>query len=98
MQLSDEQIKESANMQGSLDEDLVDGMPDYLPPSFQRTSGSRPTDEENAKRIISNQFTYIPPKEKKVEKCMKLANVPMMNGSSTLIHAKRRCRHTRCVQ
>ena len=50
MHLSDAQINEFLdNMQGSLDAyDLVDGMPDYLPPVlYPRTSGSRPTDEEN---------------------------------------------------
>ena len=55
-ELSDEQIKEFLdNMQGSLDAyDLVDGMPDYLPPVlYPRTSGSRPSDEENPlKRIF----------------------------------------------
>ena len=50
MHLSDAQINEFLdNMQGSLDAyDLVDGMPDYLPPVlYLRTSGSRPTEEEN---------------------------------------------------
>ena len=50
MHLSDEQIKEFLdNMQGSLDAyDLVDSMPDYLPPVlYPRRSGNRPSDDEN---------------------------------------------------
>ena len=94
MQLSDEQIKEFLeNMQGSLDAyDLVDGMPDYLPPVlYPRTSGSRPTDEENPLNgwYIKTEVRGAPKgplsgKTVALKDNVCLAGVPMMNGSSTL--------------
>ena len=94
MQLSDEQIKEFLeNMKGSLDAyDLVDGMPDYLPPVlYPRTSGSRPTDEENPLNgwYIKTEVRGAPKgplfgKTVALKDNVCLAGVPMMNGSSTL--------------
>ena len=94
MQLSDEQIKEFLdNMQGSLDAyDLVDGMPDYLPPVlYPRTSGSRPSDEENPLNgwYIKTEVRGAPKgplsgKTVALKDNVCLAGVPMMNGSSTL--------------
>ena len=94
MHLSDAQINEFLdNMQGSLDAyDLVDGMPDYLPPVlYPRTSGSRPTDEENPLNgwYIKTEVRGAPKgplagKTVALKDNVCLAGVPMMNGSSTL--------------
>lgn len=94
MHLSDEQIKEFLdNMQGSLDAyDVVDGLPDYLPPVlYPRTSGSRPTDEENPLNAwyIKTDVRGAPKgpllgKTVALKDNVCLAGVPMMNGASTL--------------
>jgi amidase len=50
MSMSDARVQEFLNvMQGTLDAyDVVDGLPDYLPPVlYPRTSGHRPTVEDN---------------------------------------------------
>ena len=94
MHLSDEQIKEFLeNMQGSLDAyDVVDGLPDYLPPVlYPRTSGTRPTDEENPLNAwyIRTEVRGAPKgpllgKTVALKDNVCLAGVPMMNGASTL--------------
>ena len=94
MHLSDEQIKEFLdNMQGSLDAyDVVDSLPDYLPPVlYPRTSGSRPTDEENPLNAwyIKTEVRGAPKgpllgKTVALKDNVCLAGVPMMNGASTL--------------
>ena len=94
MHLSDEQIKEFLeNMQGSLDAyDAVDGVPDYLPPVlYPRTSGTRPTDEENPLNAwyIRTEVRGAPKgpllgKTVALKDNVCLAGVPMMNGASTL--------------
>ena len=96
MHLSDAQINEFLdNMQGSLDAyDLVDGMPDYLPPVlYPRTSGSRPTDEENPLNgwYIKTEVRGAPKgplsgKTVALKDNVCLAGVPMMNGSSVAFY------------
>ena len=94
MHLSDEQIQEFLNnMQGSLDAyDIVDSMPDYLPPVlYPRTSGNRPSDEENPLNAwyIKTEVRGAPKgpllgKTVALKDNVCLAGVPMMNGASTL--------------
>ena len=94
MSMSDSRIMEFMDvMQGTLDAyDLVDSLPDYLPPVlYPRTAGYRPTGEE-----IPMNAWYVKTEIKgaprgpllgrsialKDNVC--LAGVPMMNGASTL--------------
>ena len=94
MNLSNEQIQEFLNtMQGTLDAyDLVDSLPDYLPPVlYPRTSGNRPSEEENPLNAwyIKTEVRGAPSgpltgKTVALKDNVCLAGVPMMNGSSTL--------------
>ncbi|MEL7471608.1 MAG: amidase, partial [Pseudomonadota bacterium] len=94
MSLSDSRIREFHEvMQGTLDAyDVVDAMPDYLPPVlYPRTSGHRPTEEENPLNAwyVKTEIRGAPRgklhgKTVALKDNVCLAGVPMMNGASTL--------------
>ena len=94
MHLSDERIREFLEvMAPSLDAyDIVDSMPDYLPPVlYPRTSGHRPSEEENPLNAwyVKTEVRGAPrgPLQGRtvaLKDNVCLAGVPMMNGSSTL--------------
>ncbi|MCY4231751.1 MAG: amidase [Alphaproteobacteria bacterium] len=94
MHLSDARIQEFLDvMQGTLDAyDVVDSMPDYLPPVlYPRTAGIRPTPEENPLNAwyVKTEVRGAPRgpllgRSVALKDNICLAGVPMMNGASTL--------------
>ena len=94
MHMSDARIQEFLDcMQGSLDAyDIVDSMPDYLPPVlYPRTAGYRPSEEENPLNAwyVKTDISGAPRgplkgKTVALKDNVCLAGVPMMNGASTL--------------
>jgi amidase len=94
MHMSDARIQEFLdNMKNSLDAyDVVDSLPDYLPPVlYPRTSGSRPSAEENPLNAwyVKTEIRGAPrgPLQGRtvaLKDNVCLAGVPMMNGASTL--------------
>jgi len=92
--MSDARVQEFLDvMQGTLDAyDLVDSLPDYLPPVlYPRTSGYRPTPEENPMNAwyIKTEIKGAPRgpllgRKVALKDNVCLAGVPMMNGASTL--------------
>ncbi len=94
MNLSDARIREFHEvMQGTLDAyDIVDGLPDYLPPVlYPRTAGSRPSAEENPLNAwyVKTEIRGAPRgplhgRTVALKDNVCLAGVPMMNGASTL--------------
>ena len=94
MSMSDARVQEFLNvMQGTLDAyDIVDGLPDYLPPVlYPRTSGHRPTVEENPMNAwyVKTEIKGAPRgpllgRSVALKDNVCLAGVPMMNGASTL--------------
>lgn len=94
MSMSDARVQEFLNvMQGTLDAyDIVDGLPDYLPPVlYPRTSGYRPTVEENPMNAwyVKTEVKGAPRgpllgRSVALKDNVCLAGVPMMNGASTL--------------
>ena len=94
MHMSDARIQEFLDtMQGSLDAyDIVDQLPDYLPPVvYPRTAGYRPSGEENPLNAwyVKTEVRGAPrgPLQGKtvaLKDNVCLAGVPMMNGASTM--------------
>jgi len=94
MSMSDARVQEFLDvMQGTLDAyDVVDALPDYLPPVlYPRTSGYRPTPEENPMNAwyVKTEIRGAPrgPLQGRtvaLKDNVCLAGVPMMNGASTL--------------
>lgn len=94
MHMSDARIQEFLDvMQGTLDAyDVVDSLPDYLPPVlYPRTSGYRPTAEENPMNAwyVKTEIKGAPRgpllgRSVALKDNVCLAGVPMMNGASTL--------------
>ncbi|MEO1679728.1 MAG: amidase [Pseudomonadota bacterium] len=94
MHLSDARVQEFLNvMQPTLDAyDVVDSMPDYLPPVlYPRTAGYRPGAEENTLNAwyVKTEVRGAPRgplhgKTIALKDNVCLAGVPMMNGASTL--------------
>ena len=94
MHLSDARIQEFLDvMQGTLDAyDVVDAMPDYLPPVlYPRTAGHRPSHEENPLNAwyVKTEVRGAPRgplhgRTVALKDNVCLAGVPMMNGASTL--------------
>jgi len=94
MNLSDARIREFFDvMQGTIDAyDVVDGLPDYLPPVlYPRTAGSRPSPEENPLNAwyVKTEIRGAPRgplmgRKVVLKDNVCLAGVPMMNGASTL--------------
>lgn len=94
MSMSDARVQEFLDvMQGTLDAyDIVDGLPDYLPPVlYPRTSGYRPTAEENPMNAwyVKTEIKGAPRgpllgRSVALKDNVCLAGVPMMNGASTL--------------
>ncbi|MFY9209565.1 MAG: amidase [Aestuariivita sp.] len=94
MSMSDARVQEFIDvMQGTLDAyDIVDSLPDYLPPVlYPRTSGHRPTAEENPMNAwyIKTEIKGAPRgpllgRKVALKDNVCLAGVPMMNGASTL--------------
>ena len=94
MSMSDSRILEFMDvMQGTLDAyDLVDSLPDYLPPVlYPRTAGYRPTGEENPMNAwyVKTEIKGAPRgpllgRSIALKDNVCLAGVPMMNGASTL--------------
>lgn len=94
MNMSDARIQEFMDvMQGTLDAyDVVDSLPDYLPPVlYPRTSGYRPTPEENPNNAwyVKTEIKGAPRgpllgRTVALKDNVCLAGVPMMNGASTL--------------
>jgi amidase len=94
MSMSDARIQEFLDvMQGTLDAyDVVDSLPDYLPPVlYPRTSGYRPTPEENPMNAwyVKTEIKGAPRgpltgRTVALKDNVCLAGVPMMNGASTL--------------
>ena len=94
MSLSDDRVREFLDvMQGTLDAyDVVDAMPDYLPPVlYPRTAGYRPSPEENPLNAwyVKTEVRGAPRgplhgKTVVLKDNVCLAGVPMMNGASTL--------------
>ena len=94
MSMSDARILEFMEcMKGTLDAyDLVDSLPDYLPPVlYPRTSGYRPTPEENPMNAwyVKTEIKGAPRgpllgRTVALKDNVCLAGVPMMNGASTL--------------
>ncbi len=94
MNLSDDRIREFYDvMQGTIDAyDIVDALPDYLPPVlYPRTAGTRPTGEDNPRNAwyVKTEVRGAPrgPLQGKtvaLKDNVCLAGVPMMNGASTL--------------
>ncbi len=94
MHLSDTRIQEFLDvMQGTLDAyDVVDAMPDHLPPVlYPRTAGRRPSPEENPLNAwyVKTEVRGAPRgplhgRTVALKDNVCLAGVPMMNGASTL--------------
>lgn len=94
MSMSDARVQEFLDvMQGTLDAyDIVDRLPDYLPPVlYPRTSGYRPTAEENPMNAwyVKTEIKGAPRgpllgRSVALKDNVCLAGVPMMNGASTL--------------
>ncbi len=94
MSMPDDRIREFLDvMQGTIDSyDIVDGLPDYLPPVlYPRTAGSRPPMEENPLNAwyVKTEVRGAPRgpltgKTVALKDNVCLAGVPMMNGASTL--------------
>ena len=94
MSMSDTRVQEFLDvMQGTLDAyDVVDAMPDYLPPVlYPRTAGYRPSPEENPLNAwyVKTEVRGAPRgplhgRTVAVKDNVCLAGVPMMNGASTL--------------
>ncbi|MFD1196015.1 amidase [Seohaeicola saemankumensis] len=94
MHMSDARVQEFLDvMQGTLDAyDIVDALPDYLPPVlYPRTSGYRPTAEENPMNAwyVKTEIKGAPRgpllgRSIALKDNVCLAGVPMMNGASTL--------------
>ena len=94
MHMSDTRIQEFLDvMQGTLDAyDVVDAMPDHLPPVlYPRTAGHRPSPEENPLNAwyVRTEVRGAPRgplhgRTVALKDNVCLAGVPMMNGASTL--------------
>lgn len=94
MHMSDARVQEFLDvMQGTLDAyDVVDALPDYLPPVlYPRTSGYRPTAEENPMNAwyVKTEIRGAPRgplhgRTVALKDNICLAGVPMMNGATTL--------------
>lgn len=94
MHMSDARVQEFLDvMQGTLDAyDVVDSLPDNLPPVlYPRTSGYRPTLEENPMNAwyVKTEIKGAPRgpllgRTVAIKDNVCVAGVPMMNGSSTL--------------
>jgi amidase len=94
MSMSDARVQEFLDvMQPTLDAyDLVDALPDYLPPVlYPRTSGYRPTAEENPMNAwyVKTEIKGAPRgplagRTVALKDNVCLAGVPMMNGAATL--------------
>ncbi len=94
MHMSDARVQEFLDvMQGTLDAyDVVDALPDYLPPVlYPRTSGYRPTAEENPMNAwyVKTEIRGAPRgplhgRTVALKDNVCLAGVPMMNGAATL--------------
>lgn len=94
MNMSDARVQEFLDvMQGTLDAyDIVDSLPDYLPPVlYPRTSGHRPTAEENPMNAwyVKTEIKGAPRgpllgRTVALKDNVCLAGVPMMNGAATL--------------
>ena len=94
MSMSDARVQEFLDvMQGTLDAyDVVDAMPDYLPPVlYPRTAGYRPSAEENPLNawFVKTEVRGAPRgplhgRTVALKDNVCLAGVPMMNGASTL--------------
>ena len=94
MNMPDARVQEFLDvMQGTLDAyDVVDGMPDHLPPVlYPRTAGHRPSPEENPLNAwyVTTEVRGAPRgplhgKTVALKDNVCLAGVPMMNGASTL--------------
>ncbi|MGA0715905.1 MAG: amidase [Gemmobacter sp.] len=94
MHMSDARLQEFLEvMQGTLDAyDVVDALPDYLPPVlYPRTSGYRPTAEENPMNAwyVKTEIRGAPRgplhgRSVALKDNICLAGVPMMNGAATL--------------
>lgn len=94
MNMSDARVQEFLDvMQGTLDAyDVVDSLPDYLPPVlYPRTSGYRPTAEENPMNAwyVKTEIKGAPRgallgRTVALKDNVCLAGVPMMNGAATL--------------
>ena len=94
MHMSDARIQEFLDvMQGTLDAyDVVDAMPDHLPPVlYPRTAGHRPSPEENPFNAwyVKTEVRGAPRgplhgRTVALKDNVCLAGVPMMNGASTL--------------
>ena len=94
MHMSDARVQEFLDvMQGTLDAyDIVDSLPDYLPPVlYPRTSGYRPTAEENPMNAwyVKTEIKGAPRgpllgRTIALKDNVCLAGVPMMNGAATL--------------
>ncbi len=94
MNMSDARVQEFLDvMQPTLDAyDLVDSLPDYLPPVlYPRTSGYRPTAEENPMNAwyVKTEIKGAPRgplvgRTVALKDNVCLAGVPMMNGAATL--------------
>jgi len=94
MHMSDARVQEFLDvMQPTLDAyDIVDALPDYLPPVlYPRTSGHRPTAEENPMNAwyVKTEIRGAPRgpllgRTIALKDNVCLAGVPMMNGAATL--------------
>ena len=94
MHMSDARIQEFLDvMQGTLDAyDVVDALPDYLPPVlYPRTAGHRPSPEQNPLNAwyVKTEVRGAPRgplhgRTVALKDNVCLAGVPMMNGASTL--------------
>ena len=94
MSMSDARVQEFIDvMQGTLDAyDVVDSLPDYLPPVlYPRTSGHHPTAEENPLNAwyVKTEIKGAPRgpllgRKVALKDNVCLAGVPMMNGAATL--------------
>ena len=94
MHMSDAKLQEFLEvMQGTLDAyDVVDALPDYLPPVlYPRTAGHRPSPEENPLNAwyVKTEVRGAPRgplhgRTVALKDNVCLAGVPMMNGASTL--------------
>ncbi|MCP5080500.1 MAG: amidase [Alphaproteobacteria bacterium] len=94
MHMSDERVGEFLDIMNGLTDayDVVDAMPDYLPPvDYPRTAGYRPSAEENPLNAwyIKTDIKGAPRgplsgKTIAIKDNVCVAGVPMMNGASTL--------------
>lgn len=94
MNMSDARVQEFLDvMQGTLDAyDVVDALPDYLPPVlYSRTSGIRPLPEDNPMNAwyVKTEIRGAPRgpllgRTVALKDNVCLAGVPMMNGAATL--------------